>query len=174
LIDKRHFYEESAKVPLLVSCPQLFEGQQVEERLIQNIDIAPTILESFGIDKPEHMHGFSFLPMLQGEEVVWRDRIFYEYYWEHQYPQTPTVHGVRTDQYKLIRYYGVWDRNELYDMVNDPEEMNNLIDSREHKETVVQLTKEIYDWLESSDGMQIPLKRVRQGRYGDYRNAGMY
>ena len=174
LIDKRQFYEESAKVPLLVSCPQLFEGQQVEERLIQNIDIAPTVLESFGIDKPEHMHGASFLPILQGEEVEWRDRIFYEYYCEHQYPQTPTIHGVRTDQYKLIRYYGVWDRNELYDMVNDPEEMNNLIDSKEHKKIVVQLTSEIYDWLEATDGMQIPLKRVRQGRYGDYRNPGMY
>ena len=76
----RHFYEESAKVPLLVSCPQLFEGKEVENRLIQNIDIAPTILESFGIDKPEHMHGASFLPILQGKEVEWRDRIFYEYY----------------------------------------------------------------------------------------------
>ena len=174
LIDKRHFYEESAKVPLLIHCPEQFKGGHVEKHLVQNIDIAPTILESFGITKPDHMQGLSLLPLLKGEEPEWRDRVFYEYYWEHHFPQTPTVHGVRTNKYKLMRYFGVWERNELYDMENDPEEMNNLIDSREHKEIVVQLTNEIYDWLEATDGMQIPLKRISTGRYGDYRNKGMY
>jgi len=174
LIDKRHFYEESAKVPLLIHCPEQFKGDQVEEHLVQNIDIAPTILESFGIQKPENMQGSSLLPLLKGEEPDWRDRVFYEYYWEHHFPQTPTVHGVRTDKYKLMRYFGVWDRNELYDMENDPEEMNNLIDSPEHHQVVVDLTNEIYDWLESTDGMQIPLKRVTEDRFGDYRNIRVY
>ncbi len=172
LIDKRHFYEESAKVPFIVYCPEMLEGGQVENRLIQNIDVAPTILESFGIMKPDYMQGKSILALLKGEETEWRDRIFYEYYWEHHFPQTPTVHGVRTDQYKLIRYYGVWDRNELYDMINDPDEMNNLIDSPEHHDLVVELTEEIYNWLETTDGMQIPLKRVTEDRFGDYRNIG--
>ena len=173
LIDKRHFYEESAKVPLLIHCPEQFKGDMVEEHLVQNIDIAPTILESFGISKPDHMQGLSLIPLLKGEEPEWRDRVFYEYYWEHHYPQTPTVHGVRTDKYKLMRYFGVWDRNELYDMENDPEEMNNLIDSPEHKQVVSELSSEIYDWLENTDGMQIPLKRITRGRYGDYRNTGV-
>jgi N-acetylglucosamine-6-sulfatase len=174
LIDKRQFYEESAKVPFLIYSPKIFKGGQVENRLIQNIDVAPTILESFGIEKPDHMQGKSILALLKGEETEWRDRIFYEYYWEHHFPQTPTVHGVRTDKYKLMRYFGVWDRNELYDMENDPEEMNNLIDSPEHHEIVVQLTNEIYDWLESTNGMQIPLKRVTEDRFGDYRNVHVY
>ena len=120
------------------------------------------------------MQGFSLLPLLKGEEIIWRDKVFYEYYWEHHFPQTPTVHGVRTDKYKLMRYFGVWDRNELYDMEKDPEEINNLIDSPEHLEIVVQLTNEIYNWLESTDGMQIPLKRVTEDRFGDYRNLGVY
>jgi len=174
LIDKRHFYEESAKVPLLIHCPEQFKGDQVEKHLVQNIDIAPTILESFGIQKPDHMQGLSLMPLLKGEEPEWRDRVFYEYYWEHHYPQTPTVHGIRTDKYKLMRYFGVWDRNELYDMENDPEEMNNLIDSPEHKQVVSELSNEIYDWLEDTDGMQIPLKRITRGRYGDYRNTGVH
>ncbi len=174
LIDKRHFYEESAKVPLLIHCPEQFKGDQLEEHLVQNIDIAPTVLESFGIPKPDHMQGLSLIPLLKGEEPEWRDRVFYEYYWEHHYPQTPTVHGIRTEKYKLMRYFGVWDRNELYDMENDPEEMNNLIDSPEHKQVVSELSNEIYDWLENTDGMQIPLKRITRGRYGDYRNTGVY
>ena len=64
------------------------------------------------------------------------------------------------------RFTGVWDRNELYDMEKDPVEINNLIDSPEHHE--------IYNWLESTDGMQIPLKRVTEDRFGDYRNLGVY
>ncbi len=174
LIDKRHFYEESVKVPLLVRCPEIFAGNKVLEPMVQNIDIAPTILEVAGIAKPEHMHGRSLIPLLKGEEVQWRDRIFYEYYWEYDFPQTPTMHGVRTDRYKLIRYHGVWDTNEFYDLQADPHEMNNLIGSPDHQEMVQQLSSEIYDWLEDTDGMQIPLKRTVRKRGNDHRNLGVY
>ena len=174
LIDKRHFYEESVKVPLLVRCPEIFTGNKVLESMVQNIDIAPTILEVAGIEKPEHMHGRSFIPLLKGEDVQWRDRIFYEYYWEYDFPQTPTMHGVRTDRYKLIRYHGVWDTNEFYDLQEDPHEMNNLIGSQEHQEMIQQLSNEIYDWLEDTDGMQIPLKRTVRKHGNDHRNLGVY
>ena len=174
LIDKRHFYEESVKVPFLIRCPEIFGGSKTMEPMIQNIDVAPTILAAAGIEKPVHFQGQSILPLLQGQEVVWRDKIFYEYYWEHDYPQTPTMHGVRTDRYKLIRYHGIWDTNELYDLQEDPYEMNNLIASPEHQVLVEKLTNNIYDWLESTGGMQIPLKRTVQKRFGDHRNQGTY
>jgi N-acetylglucosamine-6-sulfatase len=64
--------------------------------MIQNIDVAPTILVAAGIEKPSHFQGQSILPLLQGQEVVWRNKIFYEYYWEYDFSQTPTMHGVRT------------------------------------------------------------------------------
>jgi hypothetical protein len=70
------------------------------------------------------------------------------------------MHGVRTNRYKLIRYQGIWDTNEFYDLQEDPSEMNNLIASPEHQAMIEQLTGEIYDWLESTGGMQIPLKRT--------------
>ena len=66
----------------------------------------------------------------------WRDAVFYEYYWEAAFPQTPTTFGVRTDAYKFIHYHGIWDIDELYDMQNDPDEMHNLIDQPEHKQLV--------------------------------------
>lgn len=174
LIDKRHFYEESAKVPFLIRCPELFTGNRTMEPMIQNIDVAPTILEVAGVQKPDHMHGQSILPLLQGKEVVWRDKVFYEYYWEYDFPQTPTMHGVRTSRYKLIRYHGIWDTNEFYDLHEDPDEMNNLIASPEHQAQIEELTGEIYDWLESTGGMQIPLKRTVKKRFGDHRNKGLY
>jgi N-acetylglucosamine-6-sulfatase len=175
LIDKRHFYEESAKVPLLVSCPELFEGGKTEKRMIQNIDIAPSILEIFGIMKPEQMQGMSFIKLLRGENVKWRDKIFYEYYWEENFPQTPTTFGIRTVKYKYIRYWGIWDTNEFYDLENDPYEMHNLIASPQNQGIIREMADELYTWLENTHGMQIPLKRPPGPRFrGDYRNTNLY
>jgi arylsulfatase A-like enzyme len=173
LIDKRHFYEESVKVPFLVRCPDIINKGRVVNEMIQNIDVAPTILELAGIEKPAHMQGISIMPLLTGEATTWRDKIFYEYYWENNYPQTPTMHGIRTDRYKLIRYHGIWDTNEFYNLSEDPYETNNLIASPEHQALIQALTNEIYNWLENTGGMQIPLKRTGK-RGGDHRNRGLY
>lgn len=135
--------------------------------------VRKSILACAGLDKAEQMVGYSFLPLLEGQDIPWRDRIFYEYYWEHEFPQTPTMHGVRTDRYKYIRYHGVWDTNEFYDLANDPDECHNLIASPEHQETIKQLNHELYDWLESTDGMRIPLKRTERP-HTDHRNQGYY
>jgi len=173
LIDKRQFYEESVRVPMLARCPELCKGGTVIEQMIQNVDVAPTILEMAGLQKPDQMVGASFIPLLEGKQVPWRDRIFYEYYWEYEFPQTPTMHGVRTDRYKLIRYHGIWDTNEFFDLKNDPYETRNLIDAPEHQGTIKQLTSDLYDWLENTGGMSIPLKRTDR-KHGDHRNKGNY
>jgi len=173
LIDKRQFYEESVRVPMLARCPELFKGGQVLEKMVQNVDIAPTILACAGLDKAKNMVGSSFIPLLQGKDIKWRNRIFYEYYWEYEFPQTPTMHGVRTDRYKYIRYYGIWDTDEFYDLKEDPNEMRNLIDVPELQDTIKRLNHDLYDWLESTGGMSIPLKRAERP-HGDHRNQGFY
>jgi N-acetylglucosamine-6-sulfatase len=159
LIDKRHMYEPSMRVPLLAYCPGLIEPGTKITQLVQNIDIAPTILEAAGAQPPAHMDGRSFLPILQRKDTPWRDAAFYEYYWEAAFPQTPTTFGVRTDRYKFIHYHGIWDTDELYDLQNDPDEMHNLIDRPEHRQRVATLRKRVYDWLDRTGGMQIPLRR---------------
>ena len=83
------------------------------------------------------------------------------------------MHGVRTDRYKYIRYHGVWDSNEFYDLQEDPYEMNNLIASPEHQDTIQQLLDELYTWMEETGGMQIPLKRTMHPHL-DHRNKGNY
>lgn len=172
IIDKRHFYEESVKVPFLMKHPDI-EGGIVIDKMIQNIDVAPTVLQIAGVKKPKQMQGRSIGPLLRDQGVKWRDKIFYEYYWEYAFPQTPTMHGVRTDRYKLIRYHGVWDTNEFYDLKEDPYEMNNLIASPEHQDIIKELSTDIYDWLESTGGMEIPLKRTVKPHF-DHRNQGNF
>ena len=127
LIDKRVAYETSSRVPLLMQCPDLIKGGTVVDEVVANIDIAPTVMQAMGLKPPPHMDGQSFLPLACGEKIPWRDYFLYAYYWEQNYPQTPTHFSLRGDQYKYITYYGLWDTDELFDIRNDPEERNNLI-----------------------------------------------
>lgn len=159
LIDKRQMYEESIRVPLLAYSPGNLEPRTVTE-MVQNIDIAPTVLDIAGMEEtPEQMSGLSFYPLMKGEKTDWRKEIYYEYYWERAFPQTPSTFGVRTDKFKYIFYHGVWDKNELYDLENDPREMHNLIDDPKYKGLIGEMDEKLFDWLENTNGMEIPLRR---------------
>jgi len=158
LIDKRQAYEESMRVPMLAMGGVIDASQKVVSDNVQNIDIGPTFLDLAGVEKPADMDGTSFLQQLQGQEVAWRDTIYYEYFWERPFPQTPTVHAIRTEQYKYIRYHGIWDINELYDIENDPYEMNNLIRDTSYNDVARDLRVALFDWIEKSDGNQMYIR----------------
>lgn len=170
LIDKRTAYETSIRVPLVVHCPELFKAGSRMNKVVANIDIAPTILEAAGLSTPGHMDGGSFYPLLQGKEKPWRDVLLYEYYWEWNYPHTPTIHAVRGDQFKYIRSHGVWDTDELYDVKSDPHELKNLIRSPEHKETVEHLKKRLFALLKETKGDSMPLLPDRGRQFYHRRN----
>ena len=174
LIDKRHAYEESMRVPLLVWAPGMIKPNSVIEQVVMNVDLAPTFLELAGITKPSQMQGYSFTNLLKGNAKGWqRDKVFYEYYWEAAFPQTPTMFSVRTDRYKYIYYNGVWDINELFDMQNDPFEMNNLIRDSSYRKIGLQLKDDLFNWLGTTNGLQIPLKKTINNR-GDNLYKGTY
>ena len=67
------------------------------------------------------------------------------------------MHALRTERYKYIHYYGIWDLDELYDLQEDPQETTNLILNPERKQTVQQLNKRLFDIMEAGGAMQIPL-----------------
>lgn len=166
LIDKRNAYEESMRVPLLVWAPGMVKPNSVIKQMILNIDLAPTFLEMAGMKtKPAQMQGTSFLPLLKGEKSAWRDKVFYEYYWEAAFPQTPTVYSVRSERYKYIFYNGVWDINELFDLQEDPNEMNNLIRNPAYDTIGLALRDQLFNWLEKTGGLQIPLKKQTGKRF---------
>lgn len=164
LIDKRVAYETSIRVPMVMQCPELFEGGQVVEQVVANIDIGPTILDAAGLNTPEHMDGQSFLTLAkqrkpQQQTIKWRDYFLYVYYWEKNFPQSPTVFALRGDKYKFITYYGLWDTDELYDLENDPEEKYNLIADPQYKETITKMQDRLYEMLSDRGGMEIPMNK---------------
>jgi N-acetylglucosamine-6-sulfatase len=161
LIDKRTAYEKSILVPLIFHCPDLFQRGTRVERTVANIDIAPTLLEVAGLKAPARLHGRSFLPLARGQDVPWRDYLLYEYYWEQNYPQTPTMHALVGDRWKYIRYHGLWDLHELYDVPADPHEQRNLIHSAGHQKLIAELNQKLFDVLDESAGNDMPLLRDR-------------
>lgn len=156
LIDKRCAYEESIRMPLVVSCPSLFPRGSTVEKVVANIDIAPTIVELANEDVPESMDGASFVDLARGEEVPWREHLLYEYYWEWPFPHTPTTFALRGDQYKLIQYHGIWDTDELYDIESDPAETNNLIHQPLYAEIAKKMRRALHEELRSRNAARVP------------------
>lgn len=106
--DKRFMYEESLRTPLIVSYPGHTKPGSVCNRLVQNIDYAPTFLALAGVQQPKDMPGRSLVPVLNNGDNVknWRQSIYYHYYDYPTYHMVRKHDGVRTDRYKLIHFYG--------------------------------------------------------------------
>lgn len=155
LIDKRSAYEESMRVPLIAFGGGMAKGRVVNDA-VANIDIAPTFLELAGAKIPNgaKVDGMSYADQLMGRphSRPWRTSLNYEYYWEYNYPQTPTTFALRGERYKYIQYHGVWDTEELYDLQADPKEMNNLIADPKLRPIVKQMRSDLFAGLEPQQG----------------------
>jgi arylsulfatase A-like enzyme len=124
--DKRFMYEESFRTPLLVRFPKEIKPGTKIDKLVQNLDFAPTFLDYAGIEVPEDMQGESFRDLVSGKTSEWRDAVYYTYY---EYPSVHMVkrhYGVATDRYKLMHFYYDIDEWEMYDLETDPSEMKNI------------------------------------------------
>lgn len=106
--DKRFMYEESLRTPLLIAYPGHIRPGTVCNKLVQNIDYAPTFLDLAGISKPKELPGRSLTPLFKAGDKVkgWRNSIYYHYYDYPTYHMVRKHDGVRTDRYKLIYFYG--------------------------------------------------------------------
>jgi arylsulfatase A-like enzyme len=173
LIDKRWIFEESARMPFLVRYPREIAPGSVNENLILNSDFAPMFLDYAGLPTPGDMQGASFREQLNGDTPTdWRQSMYY-HYWMQEY--RPAHYGIRTKTHKLIFFYGLtlgmtnrpetppgW---ELYDLVNDPQELHNVYDDPANAEIIRQLTAEMDRWkveLGDTDDKYPELQKLRQ------------
>ena len=164
LIDKRTAYEASMRVPLVGVCPGLWKPGTVINEVVANIDIGPTILAAAGLKTPAQMDGQSFLQLAAGKLPAkdWRQNILYEYYWEYNFPQTPTTFALRTPRYKFIQYHGIWDIDELYDMEKDPHEEHNLIFDKDQQKRIQKMRADLHAILEKADADRVPFSHKRR------------
>ncbi|MCO8273515.1 sulfatase [Actinoplanes sp. TRM 88003] len=150
--DKRFMYEESLRMPLVLSYPRRVAPGVVDE-MVTNVDWAQTILEATGVEAHPRMQGRSFWPLLTGDSFQPADGIYYRY-WEHDdvFHKAPAHYGYRTARYKLIYFYndgldlpgtgwGTYPPEwELYDLREDPAELHNVYDDPAYATVRAELT----------------------------------
>lgn len=139
--DKRFMYEESLRMPLVISYPRRVPAGRVHDGIVTNVDFAQTVLDAAGVDHHPRMQGRSFWPEITGEPnpLPPPEGMYYRY-WEHGdvFHNAPAHYGYRTDRYKLIFFYndglglpgtGLFTHPsewEMYDLQEDPGELNNV------------------------------------------------
>ena len=96
-------YEESLRVPLVVRYPKLIKPGAIVSEMVLNIDLAPSILDICAAKPLAKIHGL-VEALLAGDHAAARKSWLYYYNYEKQFPYTPNVRGVRTDEWKYIHY----------------------------------------------------------------------
>ena len=161
-------------VMLIMRGPGGFHGGRVTDALVSQIDLFPTICALIGIDRPEHVQGRSLLPVMRRERREVNDAVFGEITYHAAYdPQR----AVRTRRHKYIRRWGERDlpvlpniddspskdlllqyglaetprpREELYDLVFDPNETRNLAAGPGHADVLAELRERLDTWMETT------------------------
>lgn len=147
-IDKRTMWEESIRIPMLARYPGLIREPRVIREQVLNIDVAPSIVDICGAEPLPRVQGASFKNLVRGDNRGWRNSWYYEYNYEKEFPYTPNVRGVRTDDWKYIHYPNGDNQPdkylaELYHLKDDPLEQHNLIHQAEAQEKVAELKTEL-------------------------------
>jgi len=141
--DKRFMYEESFGTPHVMRYPKKIKAGQVSNDFIVNIDHAATVLDYAGIDIPNDIQGKSIRSICEGNRPDnWRESVYYHYYQSTGWHTVKKHYGVRTDRYKLIHFYGV-DEWELFDLQEDPHELNNIYEQANYQNVVIELKAEL-------------------------------
>ena len=135
-------YEESFKMPFVIKNPRTINPGTTSDAMVMNVDFAPTLLDMAGLEIPSEMQGKSFKGAFEGELKNQRKSVYYHYYEWPIWHKVQPHYGVRTDRYKLMHFYYSMDEWELYDLENDPNEMDN-ISAAASPELIESLKKEL-------------------------------
>ena len=174
--DKRFMYEPSLRVPLMVRYPKAIKAGGSSDKIALNLDFAETILDYAGVEIPQDMQGKSLRPILEGNTPAdWRDSMYYHFY---EYPGWHFVkrhYGIRNERYKLIRYYHDIEAWELYDLKNDPQEMNNLYGKPEYEDLTKTLKADLAALQKQyKDSPELAAELVEKFPHGSTPSWGRY
>ena len=147
-VDKRTAHEPTIRVPLVVRYPGLTSpaSPRVVDQMVLTIDFAPSILDIVGLQGGTKMQGRSWKRLARGEaDPSWRHSFVYMYNYEKQFPYTPNVRALRTDEWKYVRYPNspVPHLSELYRLSDDPDENVNLIDDPRYRGRIAEMHAEL-------------------------------
>ena len=156
--EKELFHEPSVRVPLIIYDPDQRADKTrgtVCDKLVEAIDLVPTFIDAHEMKVPYHrLEGRSLLPLLRGEAATqWRDFVFseldYSFYRARlalgRTPSECRIYMVRDERWKYVHFKGY--RPQLFDLANDPQELNDLGASPEHASIRAQMQEHLFDRL---------------------------
>jgi N-acetylglucosamine-6-sulfatase len=148
MVDKRTAHEPTIRVPLVVRYPGLTPPTQprVVDQMVLTTDFAPSILDIVGLPAGPKMQGRSWKGIAQGQaDPAWRQSYVYMYNYEKQFPYTPNVRALRTQEWKYVRYPNspTPHKSDLYHLTEDPDELVNLIDDPRYRSRVADMHAEL-------------------------------
>ena len=168
MLEKRSFYEESSRVPLLMRVPRLSSGRRSVDGSVGHVDLVPTLLDLLDEPLPSRLEGRSLVPVLRGEETLDGNDVFIE--WNGTSPTLPDrflgsdainrmlalpYRSVVSDRWKLNLCAG--DQGELFDLRADPYEQTNLFDDPAQRDRVRDMAARIRMWQhETGDTAPLP------------------
>ena len=142
---KSYMPEEMVRIPIAVRYPEEIQAGQVSPALVSNIDLAPTFLDAAGTGFTNETDGISLLPLARNDDIDWRQSLMCE---THGHLEDHLGRLVLTDKYKYVGNRD--DMDELYDLHNDPYEMNNLVNVSAHQDTLSEMKSELESLQERS------------------------
>jgi arylsulfatase A-like enzyme len=172
---KATLFDRGLGVLLIMRGPGGFSGGKVNDALVSHLDVYPTVCDVAGIEQPDFLQGLSLLPLVLGQQTTLRDRLFAEMTWHAAYePQR----AVRTERWKYIRRFSDrttpvlancddspskdllmangWAQRtvaheQLYDLLFDPNESDNLAQSADARTTLEQMRAMLLEWMDETD-----------------------
>ncbi len=166
MLEKRSFFEEASKVPLLFRVPWLSKDQTKVPGSIGHIDLVPTLLDLSGGEVPDHLQGNSVVPVMKGEQDLADNNVFIQWNGIHEewddrnlgneainnlipMPWRSIVANERMTDGSVQRWklnLCATDQCELYDLNSDPHEMKNLFNDPAQKDRIRHLTATMRTW----------------------------
>lgn len=144
--DKNCPYEECIKIPFVVYSPALFKARS-DSHIVANIDLVPTIADLAGVKIPDRVNGLSLVPLLRNPDSIWRSDLLLEHWPTADNTEEgigsiiPEFASVRTMDWKYTEY--ATGEKELYDLVQDPFELNNIITDKSKANLIDELSKKL-------------------------------
>lgn len=147
-VERRLAYEEGLRIPLMIRYSRLVPSGMVIDQMALSIDLAPTVLDlaKVGKETMRKMDGRSLLPLFAAQAPTdWRKSFLIEYNTDTVFPRVHKMgyRAIRTERWKYIHYLELEGMDELYDLKNDPYEMNNRIEEEEMQGILKELVLEL-------------------------------
>lgn len=145
-----NMYETSLAVPLLIRWPGVVKGGTRIDQMVSNIDTFPSVLGMLGVKAPDgyKQEGMDFSPLLRGHKITWRNAVFAQYNLLNG--PASKMRSIRTDRWHLVRQYqGNKMPDELFDLMNDPDEEHNLYADPAQRAVRERLQARLDEWMQA-------------------------